>query len=233
MNAAPCSWRVVTWRTVEWSASASSTSIVSSPGTENTHSQPSAARQSTRRWAAVRRGAGLTRLSLRGVGDLDPDGVEVEVLPVHRGHVDDPDPEVRRAQLAERPRVAPVVGRRAQGVGREAVGDVDLLGRRPARAAVPRQLDADEARAAVVVDLDRRLDLDAPDRADAARQAERVAPEPVPVLAGVGAAERRRRARVDVAGRGAVEGAGVARVGLVAVAVAAGVELLVGAVPVA
>src|SRR5262245_30315464 len=30
-------------------------SIVSSPGTEKTYSQPSAARQSTRRWAAVRR----------------------------------------------------------------------------------------------------------------------------------------------------------------------------------
>ena len=34
--------------------SASRTSIVSSPGTEKTYSQPSAARQSTRRWAAVR-----------------------------------------------------------------------------------------------------------------------------------------------------------------------------------
>src|SRR5262245_6515861 len=54
MKAAPCSWRVVTWRTPVWTLRASRTSMVSSPGTENTYSQPSAARQSTRRWAAVR-----------------------------------------------------------------------------------------------------------------------------------------------------------------------------------
>src|SRR3712207_4311603 len=44
------------WRTWGWSASASRTSIVSSPGTLKTYSHPSAARQSTRRCAAVRRG---------------------------------------------------------------------------------------------------------------------------------------------------------------------------------
>src|SRR3954462_8767937 len=62
MNAAPCSWRVVTWRGPFASAaapSASSTSIVSSPGTEKTYSQPSAVRHSTSNWAAVRL-AGLT-----------------------------------------------------------------------------------------------------------------------------------------------------------------------------
>jgi hypothetical protein len=57
MNAAPCSWRVVTWVMRVSSARASRMSIVSSPGTENTHSQPSAARQSTRSWAAVGRGS--------------------------------------------------------------------------------------------------------------------------------------------------------------------------------
>src|SRR5436190_5597889 len=54
MNAAPCSWRVVMWRTRLSRLSASSTSIVSSPGTENTYRQPSVARHSTRRSAAVR-----------------------------------------------------------------------------------------------------------------------------------------------------------------------------------
>src|SRR5437763_16950426 len=54
MKAAPCSWRVVMWRTSARLPSASRMSIVSSPGTENTYSQPSAARHSTRSWAAVR-----------------------------------------------------------------------------------------------------------------------------------------------------------------------------------
>ena len=56
MNAAPCSCRVVTWRTDSVRDSASRMSIVSSPGTEKTQSQDSAARQSTRRSAAVRAG---------------------------------------------------------------------------------------------------------------------------------------------------------------------------------
>ena len=38
MNAAPCSWRVVMCRTVSVRDSASRMSIVSSPGTEKTHS---------------------------------------------------------------------------------------------------------------------------------------------------------------------------------------------------
>ena len=63
MNAAPCSWRVVTCRMRLSSASASRMSIVSSPGTENTHSQPSAARQSTSRREAVGRGSvGMTQV---------------------------------------------------------------------------------------------------------------------------------------------------------------------------
>src|SRR6186713_2993537 len=57
MNAAPCSCRVVTCLIRVSSARASRMSIVSSPGTEKTHSQPSAARQSTRRRAAVGRGS--------------------------------------------------------------------------------------------------------------------------------------------------------------------------------
>src|SRR6478752_3300896 len=58
MNAAPCSWRVVTWRIRSDRLSASRTSIVSSPGTEKTYSQPSVSRHSTRRSAAVRAGRG-------------------------------------------------------------------------------------------------------------------------------------------------------------------------------
>src|SRR4051812_7688633 len=54
MNAAPCSWRGGTGRIEMWSTRGSRMSIVSSPGTEKTYSQPSATRQSTRRWAAVR-----------------------------------------------------------------------------------------------------------------------------------------------------------------------------------
>src|SRR5262245_35363551 len=66
MKAAPCSWRVVMWRTWPWPLSASRMSIVSSPGTEKTYSQASAARQSTRRWAAVRAPVVVTAGSLAG-----------------------------------------------------------------------------------------------------------------------------------------------------------------------
>src|SRR4029077_12493449 len=54
MNAAPRAWRVVTCRISGRRDRASRTSIVSSPGTEKTYSQPSAARHSTSRAAAVR-----------------------------------------------------------------------------------------------------------------------------------------------------------------------------------
>src|SRR5258705_4566318 len=64
MNAAPCSWRVVMWRRAPCRLSASRTSIVSSPGTEKTYSQPSAARHSTSSAAAVR-GASVMPGSLR------------------------------------------------------------------------------------------------------------------------------------------------------------------------
>src|SRR3954454_20690204 len=64
MNAAPCSWRVVTCWICVCRDSASRTSIVSSPGTEKTYSQPSAARQSTTRSAARRgRSVGIGRRS--------------------------------------------------------------------------------------------------------------------------------------------------------------------------
>src|SRR6187397_2095283 len=66
MNAAPCSCRVVMWRTTSWRLSASRTSIVASPGTEKTYSQPSAARHSTSSVAAVR-GAWVMPGSLRDV----------------------------------------------------------------------------------------------------------------------------------------------------------------------
>ena len=64
MNAAPCSWRVVTWVTDSWRRSASRMSIVSSPGTEKTYRQPSAARHSTRSAAAVRAGTWVMPASL-------------------------------------------------------------------------------------------------------------------------------------------------------------------------
>src|SRR6187401_1147198 len=64
MNAAPCSCRVVMWWTASWRLNASRTSIVSSPGTEKTYSQPSAARHSTSSAAAVR-GASVMPASLR------------------------------------------------------------------------------------------------------------------------------------------------------------------------
>src|SRR5688500_13149667 len=72
MKAAPCSWRVVTWRICSLRLSASRTSIVSSPGTEKTHSQPSASRHSTRRSAAVR-GRALERASAGPGEHHDPD----------------------------------------------------------------------------------------------------------------------------------------------------------------
>src|SRR3954453_8560332 len=144
MNAAPCSWRVVTWRTDSERDSASRTPLVSSPGPEKTNSVPSDSRHSTSSEAAVRppgRRVTAARL-LRPGEDHDPDlrhvvdrvaqslatlarvldaAVRHGVDPVRRHVVDDHAADV---QLLEAPpRVAQLAGEDAGLEAEEGVVD--------------------------------------------------------------------------------------------------------------